>query len=358
MSSPHHSASNPFSKNFAESGKIDQSMGSSMGDSGVDSLILSQQGSLLGSSQPTVQMPSAAAASAAALAREDSGLSAELNRLNLSAAAKGEDAWKEYYEPDEDGDVQLHMAIASGYVEVVDALIRMCPHPEYLSIQNNASFAPLHIAVLQNQPVMARKLVVAGARLDIRDMEGNTPLHLAARRGNIECAEALLNPIEAAERPNPVFVPVVDNVIDVPNASGENCVHLAVMGGHVEFLRYLSWHSADMNAPDGRGGRSPLHFAVAAKFIHVIDCLLADPPQGCGVNPNPLDWYGRTPYQLAALNEDKDIMQCIEERATGYNFTAAPRDLEELINESESEAEGSPFVLRKRDSSFLLNSSA
>ena len=160
MSSPHHTASNPFSKNFVESGKIDQSMGSSMGDSGVDSLILSQQGSLLGSSQPTVQMPSAvtaASAAAAAIAREDSGLSAELSRLNLSAAAKGEDAWKEYYEPDEDGDVQLHMAIASGYVEVVDALIRMCPHPEYLSVQNNASFAPLHIAVLQNQPVMARK---------------------------------------------------------------------------------------------------------------------------------------------------------------------------------------------------------
>ena len=101
----------------------------------------------------------------------------------VAASRLREDSWQEYYEQDEDGDVQLHLAIASGYVEVVNALVRMAPHPYYLSIQNNASYAPLHIAILQNQPAIVRRLVVAGARLDVRDKDGNTPLHTAASRG-------------------------------------------------------------------------------------------------------------------------------------------------------------------------------
>ena len=74
-------------------------------------------------------------------ARQDSGLCSDLmNRLSLSDCSRvstGPEVWKDYYEPDDDGDVQLHLAIASGYLEVVDSLIRMAPSTEFLSIQNN-----------------------------------------------------------------------------------------------------------------------------------------------------------------------------------------------------------------------------
>ena len=75
--------------------------------------------------------------------RQDSGLCSDLmNRLSLSdcrvsSTSIGPDVWKDYYEPDDDGDVQLHLAIASGYLEVVDSLIRMAPSTVFLSIQNN-----------------------------------------------------------------------------------------------------------------------------------------------------------------------------------------------------------------------------
>ena len=76
--------------------------------------------------------------------RQDSGLCSDLmTRLSLTdhngSAGSGtsSDVWKEFYEPDDDGDVQLHLAIASGYLEVVSSLIRMAPSVEYLSIQNN-----------------------------------------------------------------------------------------------------------------------------------------------------------------------------------------------------------------------------
>ncbi|QQP40799.1 Uncharacterized protein FKW44_014967 [Caligus rogercresseyi] len=193
------------------------------------------------SGRPAVQMPCSSSA----------GLSRELGALSLSDKLDPE-AWREYYEPDEDGDVQLHLAIASGFVEVVYALIRMVPDPEFLNIQNNHHYAPLHIAVLQNQPALVRRLVISGARLDVRDREGNTPLHLAARRGLLECGEALLKSISVSELTLRSLPAVPVDIIDLRNAAGETVVHLATMGGHEDFLRFLSWNNADINALEGR----------------------------------------------------------------------------------------------------------
>merc|ERR1712013_981542 len=140
--------------------------------------------------------------------RLDSGyeceISSNLKDLEIEKPVKRpqppkNEEFRQLYEADKGGDCQLHLAIASGWSEVVFALIRMAPHPAYLDIQNNELYAPLHIAVLMNQPTMVRRLVVAGATNDIRDHEGNTPLHLASKRGYLECAEALLRSISVEE---------------------------------------------------------------------------------------------------------------------------------------------------------------
>lgn len=148
-----------------------------MEDSGYSILSQDQQ-------QPTVQMPRSNSA-----IMQDSGICSDLlNRLSLNC---DEVEPSKYYEPDEDGDVQLHLAVFAGLADVVDALVRMAPSPDHLSVQNNQGYTPLHIAVLQNQPVFVQRLVSAGAQVDLRDGEGNTPLHLSAYRGYVECAQAL-----------------------------------------------------------------------------------------------------------------------------------------------------------------------
>ncbi len=198
--------------------------------------------------------------------------------------------------------------MASGFVDVVFALVRMAPHPDYLGIRNKAAYAPLHIAVLQDRPAVARRLVVAGAAMDVRDGEGNTPLHLAARRGNASCAEALLRPVEAREMRDAglaqpaLLTRLPTDVVDLRNHAGETCAHLAAMGGHADVLRLLCWNGADVNAPDGRGGRSVLHFAVGAGDAAAVRALAEPRPRGCGADVSQPDWYGRTPCQLALLN--------------------------------------------------------
>lgn len=226
--------------------------------------------------------------------------------------------FRQLYEADKDGDCQLHLAIASGFTEVVFALIRMAPHPAYLDIQNNELYAPLHIAVLMNQPNMVRRLVVAGATNDIRDQEGNTPLHLASKRGYLECAEALLRSISVEELKDASVVSSdvhnsLRSILDLKNYHGEHSIHLATFGQHYDFIRFLSWSGADMNATEGRSGKTALHYAVNKRDLNLVGLLSSQKSLGgCEVYLNHRDWAGRTPIQCATINGDLDIVTLLK----------------------------------------------
>lgn len=62
---------------------------------------------------------------------------------------------------------ELHIAIVSELPEAVIALLQMCPHPALLDIYNDSRQTPLHLAVLTRQHLMARRLLLAGAKVSI-----------------------------------------------------------------------------------------------------------------------------------------------------------------------------------------------
>lgn len=237
--------------------------------------------------------------------------------------------------------------------DVFEALVRMAPSPQLLSLQNNQGYTPLHLAVLQNQPAFVRRLVVAGAKLNLRDSEGNSPLHLSARRGYVECAEALLKPLSVHETSGVVAnrdeMADEESIIDQRNYQGEHCVHLAAMGGHIAFLQFLSWNGADLNALEGRGGRSALHLAVGAKNLPLVQCL-AEPKSASGlaINTDLVDWYGRTAYHLSLLNKQQEIALYLAPRTPSASST----DFSDMWLEDSEDAE-EEFI-----SAHLVNSSA
>ena len=285
--------------------------------------------------------------------RGDSGIYSQFSSLNInesqnekrekvfpsgeSQSKPDSDDYIELYEPDQDGDSQLHLAIASGYQEVVAAMVRLAPHPDCLNLQNNELYAPLHIAVLTDQPGLVRRLVVAGARTSTRDQEGNTPLHLASKRGHLQCAEAILRPISAEERQATPGAPTWEHnslhmILNQKNFNGEHCLHLATYGEHYDFIRFLCWSGADMNATEGRSGKTALHYAVNKRQEPLVQ-LLATPrlAGGCEVEMNIRDWAGRTPLQCARINGDDVIIALLA--SLGADTTMESEDSNEELEE-------------------------
>merc|ERR1719423_226600 len=152
---------------------------------------------------------------------------------------------------------------------------------------------------------MVRRLVVAGAATHVRDKEGNTPLHLEAKRGLVRCAVALLSPISTDELREAAATACTNHtrlpaVLDLKNYNGQHC----------DFLRYLDLQQADVNAMEGRSGKTALHYAVNMGDEHMVR-MLAEPKErgGCGVWLNARDWSGRTALQCAKINGDENVFR-------------------------------------------------
>lgn len=186
--------------------------------------------------------------------------------------------WKIYYEQDDDGDTHLHTAIVEGFVEVALALIRAAPHPRLLDTRNDDAQTPLHLAVETAQWRIARWLVVAGARPCPRDLRGDSPLHIAARAGDVKSIKAIADPVQQQERDalalsyQGLMYQPCD--LDQWNYLGQTCVHVAAMHGHVEVLRHLVWYGADINAREGCMGYTALHYAVERRDEVTVQFLL------------------------------------------------------------------------------------
>ena len=104
----------------------------------------------------------------------------------------------------------------------------------------------LHILVRGRDLGWLGFMLTRGARPDLQDNQGNTPLILAAQIGWYEGAERLL-----AGRAN----------VDVPNNRGETPLMLAVQRRDIALVRLLMERGADPNRTDSVAGLSALDYA-------------------------------------------------------------------------------------------------
>ena len=69
--------------------------------------------------------------------------------------------------------MQLHIAAANGYVEVMEFLLAQ--EDVDLNILDNEGWSPFHAAVCWSQPEMMKKLAEKGANMDLKNLRGETP---------------------------------------------------------------------------------------------------------------------------------------------------------------------------------------
>lgn len=141
---------------------------------------------------------------------------------------------------------------------------------------------PLHVAARAGQVATARELAEHGASLVALDSEGHTPLELALLHGKTQVAALLV------ERGAPLDV----------QATLVTLVRAGVSDR--DSFAFLIRRGADPNRPDGLG-HAPLHLAAGLGHLETAKRLIA-----LGADVNRPDAAGRTPLSLARALDPKD----------------------------------------------------
>lgn len=129
---------------------------------------------------------------------------------------------------------------------------------------------PLHIAVHTNEPAIVKDLVSRGAQLDLVDRHGNTPIHVACRKGLVRVLEAIsavatLQSVRAAAEQRNVQGKDGGITMSVDLARNDEasfhllclpiiglaCPHLGVMSSEKGVVRWLHSVGVDMNMQVG-----------------------------------------------------------------------------------------------------------
>ncbi len=188
--------------------------------------------------------------------------------------------------------------------------------------------ALLHSAAYWGHKEVVELLIASGADVDVKDLQGQTPLDTALLKGRLEIFELLINNSadgtailsSIARSGNVKYLELIllnkGADIDAKDNFGLTALHYAVTGIHREIIVMLLEHNASVNAKDN-AGRTPLHYASGAapalaprssvgnqiSFVDIVELLLDN-----GVDINDQDNSGWTPLHYAAAALDKGIV--------------------------------------------------
>jgi ankyrin repeat protein len=90
--------------------------------------------------------------------------------------------------------------------------------------------------------------------------------------------------------------------VNVRNKSGATPLHTAALGGDSEVVKLLLDHGAEINARDQESGATPLSYAASLGRGEVVELLLAR-----GADLTLRNTRGQTPLDLAEENNQKEI---------------------------------------------------
>lgn len=205
------------------------------------------------------------------------------------------------FKQDADGDTMLHLAVIQGMTDFVKYLIKEAPSSEYLDIINDEYQTPLHLATITKQYGIISHLVASGASLFIRDRNGNSPVHIACQNGDMMALKSILSPrntndtnSSSSSSSSPFSQSSIESSLNSRNYEGETCLHLAVKTGDKSLIEYLVNWGADINAQEGKSGKTVLHYAILAQKLDLVQFLIYT----CKCSPAVRTYGGLTPMHL------------------------------------------------------------
>jgi ankyrin repeat protein len=153
-------------------------------------------------------------------------------------------------------------------------------HPELINKVDAQGRSALYWATWRSDVDRVKVLLEAGADGTLRDMEGQTALHLTANTGSAEIARLLLQSDTCGAL----------TCLNLQNNSGYCPWHIAVVHGCEAVLAELLQHACDFRLRTNLG-RSILHLAMRFGSLSAAQHLLKAAPLGASAEP---DHSGKT----------------------------------------------------------------
>lgn len=182
--------------------------------------------------------------------------------------------------------------------------------PGLAKVQDNVGWSLLHYVTMGGSPEdleMCKLLVDAGADVNAKGAQGNTPLTFSVYRmgGRESLSSEVYNGIielllKQGADPNSV------------NYIGATPLHLAtVRGADPSAVELLLQYGANVNRVTvGGGAYTPLHAAVSAGRIDLVELLLAN-----GADPDLRDGSGHTPLERARELKQREVEKVLKYHA-------------------------------------------
>lgn len=199
-----------------------------------------------------------------------------------------------------------------------DILEHVKKHPDLINqseIKNTDSDTLLHLVLKNTKMNEAEKkdyllnLISLGGDITKKDKDLNTVLHLAISSGQLKIAAELL------------ILPNVNTLFDKPNLNGYSPVHLAAQQRSIELVEAMLDRDADINNVNANK-ESLLHIAARSGDTALVQRLLER-----GIDPGLKDVKGKTAAQIASENHNDNIAVIIEHAIA--RVEAERKDVEE-----------------------------
>jgi ankyrin repeat protein len=177
------------------------------------------------------------------------------------------------------GNPAILLAARSGSIEALEALLA---HGACIEQTNNLGDTPLHAAAKEGQiKMISRLLRDNGVRADTKNARLQTALFIACDRGHLDAAQLLF-----AQGAN----------LTTMDSFGNHAIHVAAKNGHVDVIRWLLGLGINPDIQtESSVGVTPLQLAVSFRHEAVVGELLR-----AGSSPEGKTDGGMTPLMSAA----------------------------------------------------------
>lgn len=205
---------------------------------------------------------------------------------------------------DTEGDTLLHIAVICLFDKIACKLVQVLEELlGNLDIQNSLHQTALHLAVITRQESIVRELLSARASPAVRDYELQTPMHIACKQGNYAMLETILQHCDWNDVTSANAHP-----LNLPNAEGERCLHLAVKHDDIPMAKLLVSHGADVNLPHRKNGRTPLHVSAEMGLVKMSQFLISLPE----IDVNQRTFNDETAAEIAHMREKFEVVELLK----------------------------------------------